>query len=82
MGFQYLLSMILELAFFQKSLALKKQFTLIVRKNIDMKLRKGIVTICDNMWIGQVFNAFYLVVFFSILRISNLDPHKIAAFFL
>ena len=29
---------------------------------------------------GQIFKALYLVAFFSFLRISNLVPHKIAAF--
>ena len=65
---------------FQKSLALNKKFTAKIKKIIDVNLLKNIVDICDTMWMGQIFKAVYLVAFFSFLHISNLVPHKIAAF--
>ena len=65
---------------FQKSLRMTRQFAVKIKKIIDIDMLKHIVGICDTMWMGQIFKALYLVAFFSFLRISNLVPHKIAAF--
>ena len=69
-----------RIKYFQKSLSLSKQFKGKARKVIDIPTLTDIVTVCDTMWRGQIFKALYLVAFFSLLRISNLVPHKITAF--
>ena len=47
---------------------------------IDIPLLTAIISICDTMWMGQIFKALYLTAFFSFLRVSNLVPHSIKAF--
>ena len=69
-----------RIKYFQKSLSLSKQFTGKIRKIIDISTLTDIVTVCDTMWMGQIYKALYLVAFFSFLRISNLVPHKISSF--
>ena len=66
-----------RIKYFQKSLTLHRQFT---GKIIDIKLLTVIVSLCDIMWMGQIFKPLYLVAFFSFIRVSNLVPHKITAF--
>ena len=67
-----------RIKFVQISLALSKQFTVKIKKIIDVRLLKNLF-ICDSMWTGQIFKALYLVAFFSFLRISNLVPYKTAS---
>ena len=69
-----------RIKYFQKSLTLNRQFTAKIKKIIDINTLMDIVSVCDTMWMGQIFKALYLVAFFSFLRISNLVPHKISAF--
>ena len=69
-----------RIKYFQKSLTLNRQFLVKIKKIIDIDTLTNIVSVCDTMWMGQIFKALYLVAFFSFLGISNLVPHKIAAF--
>ena len=69
-----------RITYFQKSLSLHKTFAPVVKKIIDIPLLASITSICDTMWMGQIFKALYLTAFFSFLRISNLVPHSIKAF--
>ena len=56
------------------------QFSVKLKKIIDVELLKTIMATCDSMWMGQIYEALYLIVFFSFLHIYNLVPHKIASF--
>ena len=69
-----------RISLFQKSMRMTRQFTVKIKKIIDVDMLKNIVSTCDTMWMGQIFKAVYLVAFFSFMRISNLVPHKISAF--
>ena len=61
-----------RIAYFERSLSLHKTFFPVVMKIIDIPLLTSIVSICDTMWMGQIFKALYLTAFFSFLRVSNL----------
>ena len=67
-------------SYFQRSLSLHKNFSPVVKKIIDIPLLIFIISICDTMWMGQIFKALYLTAFFSFLRMSNLVPHSIKSF--
>ena len=69
-----------RITLFQRSLRMTRQFTVKIKKIIDIDMLKDIVATCDSMWMGQIFKTLYLVAFFSFLCISNLVPHKIDAF--
>ena len=69
-----------RISYFQRSLSLHKIFSPVVKKIIDVPLLTSIISICDTMWMGQIFKALYLTAFFSFLRISNLVPHSIRTF--
>ena len=47
---------------------------------IDILLLHQIVSICDSMYMGQVYKAAYLLAFFTFLRIYNMVPHSLALF--
>ena len=49
-----------RIAYFQRSLSLHKTFSPIVKKIIDIPLLTAIISICDTMWVGQIFKALYL----------------------
>ena len=69
-----------RIIYFQKSLARQRQFSIKIKKIIDIPLLQKITSLCDTTWMGQIYKATYLVAFFSFLRISNLVPHSISAF--
>ena len=67
-----------RIMYFQKSLSVHKTFAPVVKKIIDIPLLASITSICDTMWMGQIFKALYLTAFFSFLRISNLVPQRLS----
>ena len=69
-----------RIIYFQKSLARQRQFSIKIKKIIDIPLLQKITSLCDTTWMGQIYKATYLVALFSFLRISNLVPHSISAF--
>ena len=69
-----------RITYYQKSLAMQRQFAVKIKKIIDIPLLQKITFLCDTTWMGQIYKATYLVAFFSFLRISNLVPHSIPAF--
>ena len=69
-----------RIAYFQRSLSLHKTLSPVVKKIIDIPLLTAIISICDIMWMGQIFKALYLTAFFSFLRVSNLVPHSVKTF--
>ena len=69
-----------RIAYVQRSLSLHQTFSPVVKKIIDIPLLTAIISICNTMWMGQIFKALYLTVFFSFLRVSNLVPHSIKTF--
>ena len=49
----------------------------ISRKNfIDLQVLHQIVGHCDNMYLGKVFKAVFLLAFFGFLRLSNIALHS------
>ena len=69
-----------RIKYYQKALALHKPFKVTLKKIVDVHTLNLIIQACDTTYMGQVYKAFYLVAFFSLLRISNLVPHSIKSF--
>ena len=65
-----------RLKYYMKSLVLHKPFKVTLKKIVDIPTLSLIVQSCDSTYMGQIFKAFYLLAFFSFLRISNLVPHS------
>ena len=65
-----------RLKYYMKSLALHKPFKVTLKNIVDIPTLTLIVQSCDLTYMGQVVKAFYLIAFFSFLRISNLVPHS------
>ena len=65
-----------RITYFQKALIMDKPFKVKINAIIDIPLLSKITTLCDTLYMGQVYKAAYLIAFFSFLRISNLVPHK------
>ena len=57
-----------RIAYFQRSLSLHEPFSPAVKKIMDIPHLISIVSICDTMWMGQVFKTLYLTAFFSFLH--------------
>ena len=64
-----------KISYFLRSLRLNTPLKASLHNIIDIALLSNIVKECDNMYMGQVYKAMYLLGFFSFLRISNLVPH-------
>ena len=47
---------------------------------IDISLSKRIVHQCDFTYMGQIFKALYLLIFYSFLCLSNIVPYTVAQF--
>ena len=65
-----------RLKYYFKALALHKPFKVTLKKIVDIPTLILIANTCDSMYMGHIFKAFYLLAFFSFLRISNLVPHS------
>ena len=64
-----------KIKYFIRSLRLNSPLRVTLHTIIDIPLLSKIVSQCDNMFMGQIFKATYLLGFFSFLRLSNLVPH-------
>ena len=70
-----------RITYYQKALIMDKPFKVKINPIIDIPLLSRIVTLCDTLYLGQVYKAAYLIAFFSFLQISNLVPHKVSSYF-
>ena len=65
-----------RITYYQKALIMDKPFKVRLNAIIDKPLLSKIITLCDTLYMGQVYKTAYLITFFLFLRISNLVPHK------
>ena len=65
---------------FLRSTKINRPLVLSTTSIINIRLLTHIVSACDTMYMGQIYKAVFLVVFFSFLRISNLVHHKASDF--
>ena len=65
---------------FNKALIRQQPFSHVMKSIIDTDMLNSIAKQCDNIFMGFVFKAAFLLSFFSFLRISNLVPHSIASY--
>ena len=59
---------------------MNRPITVSIPSIIDIPMLHKIISICDTMYMGQVFKALYLLAFYSFLRLSNIVPHAINSF--
>ena len=69
-----------RITYYQKVLIMEKPFKVKTNAIFDIPLLRRIVSLCDTLYMGQVYKTAYLIAFFSFLRISNLVPHKISSY--
>ena len=69
-----------RLKYFSRSLTLSAPCRISLKSVIDIPLLTQITLRCNNMYMGLVYNAAFLLSYFSFLRISNLVPHSMATF--
>ena len=69
-----------QIKYFTRSLTLAAPLKISLKTVIDVDTLKAIISKCDNMYMGQIFKAAFLLSFFSFLRISNLVPHSMQTF--
>ena len=69
-----------QIRYFTRSVTLAVPLKISLKTIIDVDTLKAIILKCDNMYMGQIFKAAFLLSFFSFLRISNLFPHSMQTF--
>ena len=47
---------------------------------MDVLTLKSLVQLCDQIYMGKIFKAVFLLAFFGFLRLSNISPHSYSAF--
>ena len=47
---------------------------------IDLSTLHQMVALCEDMYLGQIFKAVFLLAFFGFLRLSNIAPHSLSSF--
>ena len=63
-----------------KSVKINRPICITKKNIIDLQTLRQIVDHCDNMYLGQVFKAVFLLAFFGFLRLSNIAPHSLTSF--
>ena len=69
-----------RLHLFIKSLKINRQFQPRLKVFIDKNMLLKIVTVASQLQSPKVFQALYLLCYFSFLRLSNILPHAAAGF--
>ena len=63
-----------------KSVKINRPIVVTKKHIIDLAVLNDIVVQCDNMYLGEVFKAVFLLAFFLFLRLSNIAPHSLTSF--
>ena len=69
-----------RLVLFTKSLKINRQFNPGLKQFIDENLLDDIVKVAASLQSPEIFQALYLLCYFSFLRLSNILPHTTTAF--
>ena len=63
-----------------KSVKINRSIEVAKKHIIDLTMLNDTVAQCDNMYLGEVFKAVFLLAFFGFLRLSNIAPHSLTSF--
>ena len=69
-----------RIKYYTKALARQAPLTIRLKTIIDIPLLTRIIQQCQNLYMGYVFQAAFLLAFFAFFRISNLVPHTTSAY--
>ena len=69
-----------KLKYFSRSLAFSAPCRISLKSVIDIPPLTQITLRCNSIYMGLVFKAAFLLLYFSFLKISNLVPHLISTF--
>ena len=63
-----------------RSVKINRPITVTKKHIIDLITLEKMVTLCETMYLGQIFKAVFLLAFFGFLRLSNIAPHSLHSF--
>ena len=68
-----------QITYFVKALKINRALKVVQRNIMTLAHLRTLVSLCDTIHCGQIFQAAFLLAFFAFLRISNIAPHASGA---